>query len=148
MNIKTEISDFIDNLSRKTKVPNFISNDFSNFDPEKSKYNTVSTNQIHITVKPGIKDDKLNLVQPKSESSQRNGSSVSILARDILPIHTRLEDFKTVEFDNTDRVVFAIGMLTPIFIYIFAAGYIRYNHRIKDDTSYSQSRFISRVPAS
>ena len=113
----------------------------SYFDPEKSKYNTVSTNQIHLTVKPGIKDDKLNLVQPKSESSQRNGSSVSILARDILPIHTRLEDFKTVAFDNTDRVVFAIGMLTPFFIYIFAAGYIRYNHRIKDDTSYSRKQY-------
>ena len=37
MNIKTEISNFIDNISRKTKVPNFISNDFSNFNPKKSR---------------------------------------------------------------------------------------------------------------
>ena len=37
MNIKNEISDFIDNISEKTKVPNFISNDFTNFDIEKSR---------------------------------------------------------------------------------------------------------------
>ena len=37
MNIKDEILDFIDSISEKTKVPNFISNDFSNFDSEKSR---------------------------------------------------------------------------------------------------------------
>ena len=37
MNIKEDISNFIDNISEKTKVPNFISNDFSNFDSEKSR---------------------------------------------------------------------------------------------------------------
>ena len=37
MNIKKDISDFIDNISKETKVPNFISNDFENFDVEKSR---------------------------------------------------------------------------------------------------------------
>ena len=110
----------------------------SYFDPEKSKYNTISTNRIPLKVKPGTKDDKLNLVQPKPESSQRNGSSVSILARDILPIHTQLKDFESMAFNNTDRVIYIIGIVTPILIYIFASGYIRYNHRIKDDISYSR----------
>jgi len=37
MNIKQDISDFIDTISKKTKVPQFISNDFDNFDPNKSR---------------------------------------------------------------------------------------------------------------
>ena len=37
MDIKKEISDFIDTISEKTKVPNFISNDFENFDKDKSR---------------------------------------------------------------------------------------------------------------
>ena len=110
----------------------------SYFDPEKSKYITVSTSPIHLTVKQGTKDDRLNLVQPKSLPSQQNGSSVSILARDILPIHTQLKDFENITFNNTDRATYAIGIVTPILIYIFAAGYIRYNQRIKNDTSYSR----------
>tara|TARA_Y100000361_G_scaffold112798_1_gene103087 strand:+ start:464 stop:1768 length:1305 start_codon:yes stop_codon:yes gene_type:complete len=37
MNIKQDISDFIDTISKKTKVPQFISNDFDNFNPDKSR---------------------------------------------------------------------------------------------------------------
>ena len=37
MNIKKDISDFIDEISKKTKVPKFISNDFENFQPGKSR---------------------------------------------------------------------------------------------------------------
>lgn len=117
----------------------------SYFDPEKIKYNTISTNPIHLTVKPGVKDNTLNLVQPKFAPSQQNGASVSILARDILPIHTRLKDFESIGFNNSDRVTYAIGIVTPILIYIFAAGYIRYNHRIKDDTSYSRRQSAHNI---
>ena len=37
MNIKQDISNFIDEISKKTKVPQFISNDFENFQPGKSR---------------------------------------------------------------------------------------------------------------
>ena len=36
MDITTEISNFIDDISKKTKVPNFIANDFVDFDPNKT----------------------------------------------------------------------------------------------------------------
>jgi len=108
----------------------------SYFDPEKRKYNILSTSPINLTVKPGVKDDTLNLVQPESMSYQRNGSSVSILARDILPIHTQLNDYENISFNNTDRAIYGIGIVAPVLLYIFVAGYIRYYHRIKDDASY------------
>jgi len=110
----------------------------SYFDPEKNTYNTVSTRPINLTVRPGVSDDKLNLVQPGSVSAPQNGSSVSILARDILPIHTNLADFENSTFSKTRQFTYATGLLGPIVIYFFAAGYIRYNHRMKDDISYSR----------
>ncbi len=108
------------------------------FDPEKSTYTTVSTHPINLMVRAGTNDNKLNLVQPDSAPFQQNGSSVSILARDILPIHTRLSDFENTTFNNTRRIIYTLGILAPILIYFFAAGYIRYNHRMKEDVSYSR----------
>ena len=110
----------------------------SYFDPEKNKYTTVSTRVINLTVKPGTHDDKLNLVQSGVSPTRQNGSAVSILARDILPIHTQLEDFESIAFDNHQRMIYIIGILIPIVIYPFAAGYIRYAHQMNDDTSYSR----------
>ena len=108
------------------------------FDPDKNKYNPVSTNPINLTIKPRINTEKLNLVQPQTPHTGENGSTVSILARDILPIHTQIEDFESVVFDDNQRIIYIIGILVPIIIYILAAGYIRYNHQMNGDTSYSR----------
>ena len=110
----------------------------SYFDPEKNKYTTASTRVINLTVKPGTHDDKLNLVQSGVSPTRQNGSAVSILARDILPIHTQLEDFESIAFDNHQRMIYITAILIPIVIYPFAAGYIRYAHQMNDDTSYSR----------
>lgn len=108
----------------------------SYFDPELKSYKTISTRPINLAVQPGITNDKLNLVQPGSVNSGQNGSSVSILARDILPIHTRLADFENIAFDSTRKIIYTIFILAPIVIYFFAAGFIRYNHRMREDTPY------------
>ena len=105
---------------------------------EKKKYTTVSTRVINLTVKPGTHDDKLNLVQSGVSPTRQAGSAVSILARDILPIHTQLEDFESIAFDNHQRMIYITAILIPIVIYPFAAGYIRYAHQMNDDTSYSR----------
>jgi len=108
------------------------------FNPDTKKYNTISTNPINLTIKPGTSTENLNLVQSKTAPTQKNGSTVSILARDILPIHTRVEDFENIVFDKNQRITYIIGILVPIVIYILAAGYIRYNHQMNEDTSYSR----------
>ena len=110
----------------------------SYFDPDTKKYNTISTKPINLTIKPGTSTENINLVQPKTAPTQKNGSTVSILARDILPIHTRVEDFESLVFDKNQRIMYIIGILVPIVIYILAAGYIRYNHQMNEDTSYSR----------
>ena len=114
------------------------------FDPDKNEYNTISTNPISLTIKPGAGTENLNLVQSKTVPTQKNGSTVSILARDILPIHTRVEDFKSVTFDKNQRIIYMVEILFPILIYLFAAGYIRYKHKMNEDMSYSRRQVAHR----
>ena len=114
------------------------------FDPDKNEYNTISTNPISLTIKPGTGTENLNLVQSKTAPTQQNGSTVSILARDILPIHTRVEDFQSVTFDKNQRIMYMVGILFPILIYLIAAGYIRYNHKMNEDMSYSRRQVAHR----
>ena len=114
------------------------------FDPDKNEYNTISTNPISLTIKPGTGTENLNLVQSKTAPTQQNGSTVSILARDILPIHTRVEDFKSVTFDKNQRIMYMVGILFPTLIYLLAAGYIRYNHKMNEDMSYSRRQVAHR----
>jgi hypothetical protein len=110
----------------------------SYFDPDTKKYNTISTNPINLTIKPGTSTENLNLVQSKTTPTRESDSTISILARDILPIHTRVEDFESLVFDKNRRITYLMGILVPIVIYILAAGYIRYNHQMNENTSYSR----------
>lgn len=114
------------------------------FDPDQNEYNTISTNPISLTIKPVTGTENLNLVQSKTAPTQQNGSTVSILARDILPIHTRVEDFKSVTFDKNQRIMYMVGILFPTLIYLLAAGYIRYNHKMNEDMSYSRRQVAHR----
>lgn len=114
------------------------------FDPDKNEFNTISTNPINLIIKPGTGTENLNLVQSKTAPAQKNGSTVSILARDILPIHTRVEDFKSVTFNMNQRIKYMVGILFPTIVYILAAGYIRYNHKMNEDMSYSRRQVAHR----
>jgi len=114
------------------------------FDPDKNEYNTKSTNPISLTIKPVTGTENLNLVQSKTAPTQQNGSTVSILARDILPIHTHVEDFESVVFDKNRRIMYMVGILFPTLIYLLAAGYIRYNHKMNEDMSYSRRQVAHR----
>ena len=114
------------------------------FDPDKNEYNTISTNPISLTIKPGTGTENLNLVQSKTAPTQQNGSTVSILARDLLPIHTHVEDFERIVFDKNRRIMYMVGILFPTLIYLLAAGYIRYNHKMNEDMSYSRRQVAHR----
>jgi hypothetical protein len=122
-------------LTGKQFIPSII---LTYFDPDKSKYNTISTKPINITIKPRTNTQKLNLVQPKKMDNQQIDSTISILARDILPIHTRIEDFKSVTSDKSKRIIYMLGTIFPLIIYLIAAGYIRYKHQMNEYISYSR----------
>ncbi|SVB16951.1 uncharacterized protein METZ01_LOCUS169805, partial [marine metagenome] len=108
------------------------------FDPDKKSYKKVSTNPINIEIKPATSNEHLNLIQPKGSSTQQSISSVSVLARDILPIHTQTQDFEIFMSVQNNHIIFIIGIIAPIVIYLLAAGYIRYNHQMNDDISFSR----------
>ena len=108
------------------------------FDPDKKSYKKVSTNPINIEIKPATSNEHLNLIQPKGSSTQQSISSVSVLARDILPIHTQTQDFEIFMSVQNSHIIFIIGIIAPIVIYLLAAGYIRYNHHMNDDISFSR----------
>ncbi|KMP12424.1 hypothetical protein UZ36_00735 [Candidatus Nitromaritima sp. SCGC AAA799-C22] len=112
----------------------------SYFDPEKKSYVTLETRPITLIVRPGTKDESLNLVESKSEPSQDGKPSVKILARDIFPIHTRLEDFANARFNTSRKIFYILGIFVPVTIYFFAGGYIRYRQRMKYDTAYFRSQ--------
>jgi hypothetical protein len=114
------------------------------FDPDTNKYNSISSNPINLTIKPRTNTEKLNLIQPKMALRQKNNSTVSVLARDILPIHTRLQDFEGPIFDKNRHIIYIFGVLLPILIYLIAGGYIRYNHQMNEDISYSRRQVAHR----
>lgn len=114
------------------------------FDPDTNKYNAISSNSINLSIKPSVNTEKLNLIQPKTALHQKNNSTVSILARDILPIHTRLEDFESDTLVKNQQIIYIFGVLLPVLIYLIAAGYIRYNHQMNEDISYSRRQVAHR----
>ena len=116
----------------------------SYFDPEKNKYETVSTKPINLTIKPKTSTEKLNLVQSKKLSSGKISPTVSILARDILPIHTRPEDFESVTLNQNHYIIYMISFLLPFIIYLLSAGHIQYKHKINEDISYSRRQTAHR----
>jgi len=127
-----------------TGRPTISSISLNYFDPDKNEYNTISTTPISLIIKPGTGTENLNLVQSKTAPTQQNGSTVSVLARDILPIHTHVEDFESVIFDKNRRIMYMVGILFPTLIYLLAAGYIRYNHKMNEDMSYSRRQVAHR----
>lgn len=106
------------------------------FDPDKKNYNTVSTNPITLAVKPGQNEKSLNINQPQSLLSPQNAPPVSILARDIFPIHTQLKDFGNSTFNSSRKAIYIALIIFPVILYFITAGYIRFNHRMRNDSSY------------
>jgi hypothetical protein len=108
------------------------------FDPEEKKYKEISTSPINIKIKSTTNPEHLSLFQPKTNSTRQNSSTISVLTKDILPIHTQMEDFERNILIQYKYIIFIIGILIPIAIYSLAGGYIRYNHQMNDDIPYSR----------
>ena len=108
------------------------------FNPEKNAYITTSTKVINLTVMPGVGNENLNLVTPSTPRTDQKNSEISILARDILPIHTRLESFKNLSIGNNTKIIYVLSFFLPVIIYLFATVYIRYTHQMKNNTIFSR----------
>ena len=112
--------------------------ELSYLNPEKNAYITTSTKVINLTVIPGVSNENLNLVTPSTPRTDQKKSEISILARDILPIQTRLESFKSLSIGNNAKIIYLLSFFLPVIIYLFAAIYIRYTHQMNNNTSFSR----------
>ena len=110
------------------------------FDPEKKTHVTARTRSLDLNVRPGKTDETLNLVESDSAFPREGRTSVKILARDILPIHTQLSDFGDMGLTSGQQAIYAAGMLVPVAVYFIAAGYINYHLRMKYDPAYLRSQ--------
>jgi hypothetical protein len=108
------------------------------FNPEKNAYITTSTKVINLTVIPGVSNETLNLVTPSTPRTDQKNSEISILARDILPIHTRLESFKNLSIGSNAKIIYVLSFFLPVIIYLFATVYIRYTHQMNNNTAFSR----------
>ncbi len=108
------------------------------FNPEKNAYITTSTKVINLTVIPGVSNENLNLVTPSTPRTDQKNSEISILARDILPIHTRLESFKNLSIGSNAKIIYVLSFFLPVIIYLFATVYIRYTHQMNNNTAFSR----------
>ena len=122
----------------KTGKQTIPSIELNYFNPEKNAYITTSTKVINLTVMPGVGNENLNLVTPSTPRTDQKNSEVSILARDILPIHTRLESFKNLSIGNNTKIIYVLSFFLPVIIYLFATVYIRYTHQMNNNAAFSR----------
>ncbi len=121
--------------SGPTTLPAFTLN---YFDPTAKNYRQVNTQPIEVTVRPSSSQESLNLVQSNSSGNVIDKPEIEILAEDILPIHTSLDDFI-----NIDTPIYAstiLGFTSPAIFFLIGAFFIRQQKRMTTDVAFYRSQ--------
>lgn len=113
------------------------------FDPGIKTYQTATTHPVVLTILPTSDKEKLNITESTLSSAKEAGNNIKILGEDILPIHTRLIDFK--EELRSDMMLYTAGLVIPPVLFLFLTGYIRYNLRLKYDTAFVRNRRAYKI---
>lgn len=108
------------------------------FDPETKDYRQVKTRPITLTVHPSSAEETLNHVQSSSTNSTLTKPEIEILARDILPLHTQLNDFQN--FNSKIGVYTLIGFVSPALLFVIAAIFIRQQKRLTTDVAFYRNQ--------
>ena len=117
------------------KLPAFT---FSYFDPTVKDYRQAQTNPIEINVRPSSSQETLNLVQSNSPSNVITKPEIEILAEDILPLHTKLDDFNNI---NTKIGISTVLEFTyPAIFFLICAFFIRQKKRLTTDMAFYRSQ--------
>ena len=108
------------------------------FDPETKDYRQVKTRPITLTVHPSSAEETLNHVQSNSISNTPTKPEIEILAEDILPIHTQLNDFQNVNSEIDTSTL--IGFVSPALLFVMAAFFIRQQKRLTTDVAFYRNQ--------
>ena len=111
---------------------------FSYFDPTIKDYRQAQTHPIAINVRPSSSQETLNLVQSNSPGNVITKPEIEILAEDILPLHTKLDDFNNT---NTKIGISTVLEFTyPAIFFLICAFFIRQKKRLATDMAFYRSQ--------
>jgi hypothetical protein len=108
------------------------------FDPEARDYRQVKTRPITLTIHPSSAEETLNHVQSNSINNTLTKPEIEILAEDILPLHTQLNDFQNVNSKIGTSTL--IGFVSPALLFVIAAIFIRQQKRLTTDVAFYRNQ--------
>jgi hypothetical protein len=108
------------------------------FDPEIKDYRQVKTRSITLTIHPSSAEETLNHVQSNSINNTLTKPEIEILAQDILPLHTQLNDFQNVNSNIGTSTL--IGIVSPTLLFVIAAIFIRQQKRLTTDVAFYRNQ--------
>jgi len=109
------------------------------FDPTKGNYVSIQTRALPLTVSPGTGDSKLKVVESGSDSTGKSGIPVQKIREDILPIHTGPEVFENQTFTTRSGMLYGIGLLLPVGLFLITSRIYNREQRLKYDIAFSRS---------
>ncbi len=110
----------------------------SYFDPVKIGYRQVKTTPIKMNIRPSSTPESLNLVQSPPNGNTIVKPEIEILGEDILPLHTKLDDFQNIE--NPLNLSVMIGFVSPAIFFLISAFFIQQKKRLTTDVAFYRSQ--------
>ena len=109
------------------------------FDPTKGDYVSIHTQALSLTVSPGAGNSKLKVVESGSDTTGKDGNSIHKIGEDILPIHTGPEIFGSQKFTTGSGILYGIGLLLPVGLFLITSRIYKRQQRLKYDIAFSRS---------
>ena len=111
---------------------------FSYFDPMVKDYRQAQTHPIEVNVRPSSSQETLNLVQSNSLGNIIAKPKIEILAEDILPLHTTLDDFNNINTKINASTV--LEFTFPTIFFLICAFFIQQKKRLTTDMAFYRSQ--------
>ena len=110
----------------------------SYFDPTVKDYRQAQTHPIEVNIRPSSSQETLNLVQSNSPVNITEKPEIEILAEDILPLHTKLDDFNDINAQNMSLTI--LELTSPVIFFLICAFFIRLQKRMTTDVAFYRSQ--------
>jgi hypothetical protein len=101
------------------------------FDPEQGSYRVAATPPLSVTVEAGDRRESLHLVTAAAPTG--SGSTIRILGKDILPIHTGLAGARSQVLSGTSLYATLGSILFPPCVFLLCLGRKRRRERLETD---------------
>lgn len=115
------------------------------FDPLKRKYIHVKTSRMALDIQPASGKESLAFVKPETPPSFQEENPINIIGKDILPLHTTLEDFRDRRLTGQRIFWIVCGVILPAVLFILYVSIHRYRQRMKWDTTFSRNQTAHKI---